>query len=626
MWALRRASAYSIKGYGLSSMTFRASTGIGPFSSHIEDNLTNSEHRGFTLDKGITTYTYHCTAHFPNMFSAGSCSFSTRSGAKSDKEEQEDLKWDFSELDTPDASETTDTTGGGDEDSESSSESEVSNVDENMEDALENELIKGTEVDGGDKEPNKKLGASPFVKLVLSESNSSFLNALDHYVEDKDINRTEVYSATMNLRRRKMFVKALQLSEWLEKREDFDFKEQDYASRLDLLAKVRGLNEAENYISNIPKTYREELVYRTFLANCVSVNNMAKAEEIFNKMKELGFSLSPFACNQLLLLYKRTDKKKIADVLLMMEKEDVKPTLFTYQLLIDTKGLANDMDGMEQIVETMQANGISPSLRIKATIARHYANNGLKEKAEAIINDLEGDDLDYSPWVCPVLLPIYATLGRANDVERVWEVCRSKLRQADYLAAIEAWGKLKNVEQAEAVFQKMTKSFKRISSRHYNIMLKVYAQNKLLSKGKKLLKEMGDSGCEIGPIAWDCIVKLYVDAGEVEKADSVLQKAIRQNPRKRPFYTSYMHILEQYAKNGDVHNAEKIFHRLRQAGYVARAGTFHTLLRAYINAKAPAYGFRERMKADNIFPNRSLAAELVQVDAFKKTAVSELLD
>ena len=194
-------------------MTFRASAGIGPCSSHMQDNLTNSERRGYTLDKGITTYTYHCTAHFPNLFSAGSCSFSTRSGAKSEKEEQDDLKWDFSELDTPDASETTETTGGGDDDSEisSESESEVSNVDENMEDALENELMKGIEVDGGDTEPKKKLGASPFVKLVLSQSNSSFLNALDQYVEDNGINRTEVYSAMMSFRRRNMFVKVLQV-------------------------------------------------------------------------------------------------------------------------------------------------------------------------------------------------------------------------------------------------------------------------------------------------------------------------------------------------------------------------------------------------------------------------------
>ena len=65
---------------------------------------------------------------------------------------------------------------------------------------------------------------------------------------------------------------------------------------------------------------------------------------------------------------------------------------------------------------------------------------------------------------------------------------------------------------------------------------------------------------------------------------------------------------------------------MRQAGYVSRMRQFQALLQAYVNATVPAYGFRERMKADNIFPNKSLASQLAQVDAFRKTAVSDLLD
>ncbi|CAA7043898.1 unnamed protein product [Microthlaspi erraticum] len=61
----------------------------------------------------------------------------------------------------------------------------------------------------------------------------------------------------------------------------------------------------------------------------------------------------------------------------------------------------------------------------------------------------------------------------------------------------------------------------------------------------------------------------------------------------------------------------KIFEKMRK---------FQGLLQAYLNAKAPAYGMRERMKADNIFPNKSTAALLSQGDPFKKTAISEILD
>lgn len=416
-----------------------------------------------------------------------------------------------------------------------------------------------------------------------------------------------------------------QLSEWLETNKKLDFIERDYASCLDLIAKLRGLQKAESYIQKIPESFRGEVVYRTLLANCVAGNNVKKAEEVFNRMKDKGFPVTSFACNQLLILYKRLDKKKVADVLLLMEKENVKLTQFSYKILIDIKGQANDLTGMDQVVEAMKSEGIEPDSSTQAILAKHYVSGGRKEKAEAILKEMEGDNLKEHRWTCRLLLPLYAELGKADQVARIWKLCESNPWLDVCMAAIEAWGKLNKVEEAEAVFKKMSKTWKKLSTKHYTALLKVYADHKMLSKGKDLVKQMAESGCHIGPLAWDALVKLHVEGGEVEKADSILLKAQQQNKFK-PMFSSYMLIMDQYAKRGDIHNTEKIFHRMRQVGYVARFKQFQTLVQAYINAKTPAYGIRDRMRADNVFPNKALAAQVAQVDAFRKTAVSELLD
>ncbi|PKI50838.1 hypothetical protein CRG98_028745 [Punica granatum] len=342
-------------------------------------------------------------------------------------------------------------------------------------------------------------------------------------------------------------------------------------------------------------------------------------------MRDLEFPPTAFACNQLLLLYKRHDKKKIADVLLLMEKENVKPTSFTYRLLIDSKGHSNDLEGMDQIVEAMKAEGIELDISTQAILAKHYVAGGQKKKAENVLKDMEGGDLKAHRSACHLLLPLYAELGKVDEVKRVWEVCERSPRANECVAAIEAWGKLKRVEEAEAVFDRMAKTWKKLSATQFSALLKVYANNKMLMKGKDLVKRMADSGCRIGPLTWDTIVKLYVEAGEVERADSILHKAAQQKIMK-PMYYTYMTIMNQYSKRGDVHNAEKLFHRMRLSGYTSRITQFQSLLQAYINAKTPAYGMRERMKADNLFPNKAVAAQLVQVDPFKKTPVSDLLD
>ena len=264
------------------------------------------------------------------------------------------------------------------------------------------------------------------------------------------------------------------------------------------------------------------------------------------------------------------------------------------------------------------------NIQLHALLARHYTSAGLKEKAEAILKEIEGENLEEKQWVCATLLRLYANLGKADEVERIWKVCESKPRVDDCLAAVEAWGKLEKIEEAEAVFEMASKKWK-LNSKNYSILLKIYANNKMLAKGKDLIKRMADSGLRIGPLTWNALVKLYIQAGEVEKADSVLQKAIQQS-QLQPMFTTYLDILEQYAKRGDVHNSEKIFLKMRQAGYTSRISQFKVLMQAYVNAKVPAYGIRERMKADNLFPNKTLANQLFLVDAFRKNPVSDLLD
>ncbi|KAK9065725.1 hypothetical protein SSX86_015126 [Deinandra increscens subsp. villosa] len=589
MWAIRRASV-RIKSQPLSSVTFRdCHAKLDTSFSYIGDVGFGGSPPPLS-DGPPHLRRFSSQARGPQSSFIGNHGFSSQAGSESEKEL---IK----------------------EDDMSGSESEPDNELDLLD--TEEEIVGNN---GG-----KRSGSSGLFKVIVDSSRPA-KEALDKWVEEgHELSRSEISHTVFELRRRRMYGRALQLSEWVESQENIEFSERDYASRIDLIAKIRGTQKAEAYIEKIPESFRGEVVYRTLLANCVLTNEAKKAEKVFNKMKDLKLPVTAFACNQLLLLYKRTDKKKIADVLLLMEKEDIKPSLFTYRLLIETKGMSNDIIGMEQVLETMKGEGFEPDLRLQVVLARQYIYGGMKEKAKEILKEIEGSNLSENRRACASLLPIYALLGSADDVKRVWEACQDNPRLGDCVNAIEAFGKLKKVEEAEAVFAQMTKRWKKLSSKQYTSMLKVYANNKMLLKGKDIVKQMSETGCRLGPLTWDALVKLYIEAGEIEKADSVLHKASQQLHMK-PLFVTYMMILDHYARKGDVHNAEKIFHRMRHDGYVSRYRQYDSLLQAYIIAKVPVYGFRERLKADNVFPSKLLAERLAQVDAFKKTAVSDLLD
>ncbi|KAF9595019.1 hypothetical protein IFM89_036037 [Coptis chinensis] len=543
MWALRR-TINPCRGYHVGA--FRA-------CGFKLDTLTNDlDHAAETCN--LTQFVPNGSLSVPKSFyetpsavgklSFGSRGLSSQAGAESSGDE-DDLEDGFSELETPLSDVTEDITA--EEDIEDLiSEPELSGEDDILtEDPHDEHDIVDTKQGVSDGVPPKKAASSDLLKVILIATRYTMNDVLDKWLErGNTLNRNEISLVMLNLRKRRFYGKALQFSEWLEKKRTFD--ERDYASRLDLIAKVLGLYKAEAYVKDVPESFRGEVLYRTLLANCVVAGNKEKAEDVFNKMKKLELQITSFACNQLLLLYKRLDKKKIADVLKLMELQNIRLSAFTYRLLIDARGQANDIEGMEKCVETMKEDGFEPDMQTQGLLVRHYVTGGFTEKAEAILKEMEGTNLKENRWACRILLPLYADLGMDKEVGRIWKICDPNPHVDECLAAIEAWGKVGKVEEAEAVFDRMTQTWKKLSSRNYTTLLKVYANHKMLTKGKDLAKR-----------------------------------------------------------------------RLRQ---------YTALLDTYVKAKVPAYGFRDRMKGDNIFPNKPMQAKLAKVDAFRKTAISDILD
>ncbi|MCE2055835.1 hypothetical protein HAX54_043540 [Datura stramonium] len=617
MWALRRSSS-SLKKQGF----ILGSSQISCVTYDISNRYSERNSEGISneiLDRSLSFRGFCNTANGSTKFFLRCQNFSSLVGTKSSSEIDSDLEDGFSELEGPTATEGM------------------------LETNLEAEL-SGDDVDGEDVEmPHDKLELSDSVsgarqaeslrkkvpmellKDITAAPVLSVDRVMDKWLEKgNDLKRTEITLIMIYLCKRHMYGRALQLSEWLELKKQFIFTDRDYASRVDLIAKVHGLQKAESYVERIPKSFRSEVVYLSLLANCASKGYVKKSEEIFNKMRDLGFPVTSLACSHLLLLYKRADKEKIADVLLLMEKENIKPTDFIYQILVDAKGQSKDIAGMEQIIETMKAEGIEPKMYTKNIMAKHYIFAGLVGKAENVLKQMEGE-MKEDRLACRHLLALYAALKKVDDVRRIWQLCEPNARTDECMAAIEAFGNLHKIEEAEAIFDKMSKEGKNLTSKHYYPLLRVYASHKMLEKGKDLVNRMSESGCPIGPLTWDGLIRLHIKAGELEKADSILQKAA-QHTYLKPKFISYTAVMDEYSKRGDVHNSEKIFYQMKQAGYARRVRQFQCLIQAYINAKAPCYGIAERTKADNVYPNRALAKMLSNVDPFKKTPLSELLN
>ncbi|KAF8731864.1 hypothetical protein HU200_015808 [Digitaria exilis] len=459
--------------------------------------------------------------------------------------------------------------------------------------------------------------SQPFLfQVVLDTPMSALMTVLDKRVNaGNHLERSEVMLVLFHLKKQRMYSKALKFMDWIERRNLLKFDECDYACHLDLVARNHGFEEAQKYIERVPTAFRNEVLYETLLANCVRQDDVEKAQQVFNKIRELSLPLTVSACNQMILLYKRVARVKVADILMLMEQENIKFSRFTYKLLIDLKGRSNDMLGMEQVLNVMKDNGLEPDFATQNMVAKFYISGGLTEKAEEVIRAMEVH-ASYHREATRSLLGLYAILGRPDDVKRIWN-SYTEPKLDDFLAAIEAWGKLGCIEQVEETFEALVNTSTKLTSKYLNAMLNVYAEHKLLAKGKEFLERMFLKGCPGSPLTWDAIVKLYVNSGELAKADTFLVNVTEENPDRYPLFRSYITLLKGYAEKGDIHNSERIFDRLKQIRYPGRTPPYNVLLAAYANARATPYGFRERMKADNVYLNKPDIECLKRLDGCK---------
>lgn len=102
----------------------------------------------------------------------------------------------------------------------------------------------------------------------VGDRNASILPILDEWIEEGgNAEKDDLVTIIKELREFKKYKHALELSIWLTDKRYFSLIKADVAIRLDLISKVHGIEQAENYFENIPKQLKAHEVYSTLL-NC----------------------------------------------------------------------------------------------------------------------------------------------------------------------------------------------------------------------------------------------------------------------------------------------------------------------------------------------------------------------
>ncbi|XVF01980.1 hypothetical protein REPUB_Repub04eG0136600 [Reevesia pubescens] len=127
------------------------------------------------------------------------------------------------------------------------------------------------------------------------------------------------------------------------------------AIRLDLISKVRGIDEAEKYFDSLAETMKTFQVYGALL-NCYAHHKcLEKAEATIQNMTESGFTINVVSYNVMLNLYRLLGKYEKLDVLMEeMKEKGIMPDSFTNNIRLNAYASSSDTKGMEKFLAKIE--------------------------------------------------------------------------------------------------------------------------------------------------------------------------------------------------------------------------------------------------------------------------------
>ncbi|PQM34502.1 pentatricopeptide repeat-containing protein [Prunus yedoensis var. nudiflora] len=283
--------------------------------------------------------------------------------------------------------------------------------------------------------------------------------------EGRELKQPEIKDFIKQLRKSRRHSQALEVSEWMSDVMKHDLSPGDIAVRLDLISKVRGLQQAERYFDSIPYPFRVVQVYGSLLYCYARRKSVENAEITFGKMKELGFAKGFRDYNVMVSLFFGTGEYEKLHVLV----EEMEEKNINYD------------------IHTLKLRMLSESVLEGRTVGEDI---DIAEESEQLI-DNNTRKIGYGR-----LMTSHAVIGNKDEVYRIWDLHKNTLGfyNKRYQCMVNSLMKLGDIDGAEKIVQEWESGVKCYDIRIPNLLVTAYCRQGLFEKAKSYVEKLMESG------------------------------------------------------------------------------------------------------------------------------------
>ncbi|XP_077240773.1 tetratricopeptide repeat (TPR)-like superfamily protein isoform X2 [Tasmannia lanceolata] len=397
-----------------------------------------------------------------------------------------------------------------------------------------------------------------------------------------------------------------QLSEWMETR-GINLSYSDYAVRLDLLARTKGIAVAEKYFDGLSQFAKNQLTYGA-LFNCYCREKMSeKAMELLEKMRELNFASTSLVYNNLASLYIRLGQpEKVPALVEEMKANNIIPDTFTYNVLMNCYASLKDYEAVERVMDEIKAAGkVSCDWTTYSNLAAIYVAGGLFERADLALKELEKTIDIRDRRAFHFLISLYAGTSNLAEVKRVWKSLKSSFQKTtnlSYLVMLQALSKLDDFDGLKECFEEWESCYSSYDIRLTNVLINAYIRRDMIREAEVLSESTVSKGSGPNFRTLEMFMDYYLKNHQMDLAFKTMDIAVSKvkDNEWQPNKEKVRAFLKYFEEENDVDGAEEFCRKLKKV-IPLDSEVYDFLLRTYIIGAGKSEPLmRQRMKEDGI--------------------------
>ncbi|KAJ4913602.1 hypothetical protein Rs2_08223 [Raphanus sativus] len=382
--------------------------------------------------------------------------------------------------------------------------------------------------------------------------------------------------------------------------------ESAYSAMITIYTRLRLYGKAEEVIGLMKEDrVRLNLENWLVLVNAYSQQGkMEQAESVLISMEaSAGFAPNIIAYNTLITGYGKVSKMEAAQSLFHRFYDlGLKPDETTYRSMIEGWGRAGSYEQAKCYYQELKRLGYKPNSSNLFTLINLQAKYGENEGAIKTIEDMVNVGCQY-PSILGIVLQAYEKVGKIDAVPYVLkgsfhnhirlnqtsfsilvmayikhgmvDECLALLREKKWRdAAFESHlyhllicscKESGRVNDAVKIYNHTMESNDEISLHITSTMIDIYTMMGEFGEGEKLYSKLKSSGVVLDRIGYSIVVRMYMRAGALKEACSVLEIMDEQKDIV-PDVFMFRDMLRLYQKRGLHDKLQELYYRIRKSG------------------------------------------------------------